>query len=176
MENCYPTTSSLKIAKELKEVFDSNIEGITLLCNEVNITELLAIIDGPKDTPFENGKFKIKLIFPPSYPFDPPKGYFLTKIFHPNVAPGSGEICVDTLKKDWQSTFGVKHILLTIRCLLIEPNPASALNEEAGKLLLEQYEQYCDQARIFTEVHASDHLKAKLSQSNKNKIAAHDSM
>jgi hypothetical protein len=30
----------------------------------------------------------------------------------------------------------VQHILLTIKCLLIVPNPESALNEEAGKLLL----------------------------------------
>jgi hypothetical protein len=28
-------------------------------------------------------------------------GYFTTKIFHPNVAVPSGEICVNTLKKDW---------------------------------------------------------------------------
>ena len=27
-------------------------------------------------------------------------GYFLTKIFHPNVSE-KGEICVNTLKKDW---------------------------------------------------------------------------
>jgi len=27
-------------------------------------------------------------------------GYFLTKIFHPNVSL-EGEICVNTLKKDW---------------------------------------------------------------------------
>jgi hypothetical protein len=32
--------------------------------------------------------------------------------------------------------FSVQHILLTIKCLLIVPNPESALNEEAGKLLL----------------------------------------
>lgn len=38
-------------------------------------------------------------------------GYFVTKIFHPNVAP-NGEICVNTLKKDWKSTLGIAHILL----------------------------------------------------------------
>lgn len=27
-------------------------------------------------------------------------GYFMTKIFHPNVSE-KGEICVNTLKKDW---------------------------------------------------------------------------
>jgi len=38
-------------------------------------------------------------------------GFFLTKIFHPNVA-SNGEICVNTLKKDWKPDLGVKHILL----------------------------------------------------------------
>lgn len=28
------------------------------------------------------------------------KGYFITKIFHPNVSD-KGEICVNSLKKDW---------------------------------------------------------------------------
>lgn len=38
-------------------------------------------------------------------------GFFMTKIFHPNVA-NNGEICVNTLKKDWKPDLGVKHILL----------------------------------------------------------------
>lgn len=38
-------------------------------------------------------------------------GYFLTKIFHPNVAK-NGAICVNTLKRDWKSTHGIKHILM----------------------------------------------------------------
>lgn len=81
------------------------------------------------------------------------QGFFLTKIFHPNVS-ASGEICVNTLKKDWKSDLGIKHVLLTIKCLLIIPNPESALNEEAGKLLLEQYGDYCSRAKLYTEIHA----------------------
>ena len=42
----------------------------------------------------------------------------------------------------------------TIKCLLIYPNPESALNEEAGRLLLEQYEEYSRHARMMTEIHA----------------------
>jgi ubiquitin-conjugating enzyme E2 S len=42
----------------------------------------------------------------------------------------------------------------TIKCLLIVPNPESALNEEAGKMLLEHYDDYCARARMFTEIHA----------------------
>lgn len=40
------------------------------------------------------------------------------------------------------------------RCLLIEPNPESALNEEAGKLLLEDYDSYSERARLMTNIHA----------------------
>lgn len=41
----------------------------------------------------------------------------------------------------------------TIKCLLIHPNPESALNEEAGRLLLENYEEYAARARLLTEIH-----------------------
>jgi hypothetical protein len=57
-----------------------------------------------------------------------------TKIFHPNIH-SSGEICVSTLKKDWSSKYGIEHILLVIKCLLISPNPDSALDAAAGRLL-----------------------------------------
>lgn len=41
-----------------------------------------------------------------------------------------------------------------MKCLLIYPNPESALNEEAGKLLLEQYSEYSKQAKMMTEIYA----------------------
>jgi ubiquitin-conjugating enzyme E2 S len=81
-------------------------------------------------------------------------GWFATKIFHPNVS-NTGEICVNTLKKDWKPSFGIGHILVTIKCLLIYPNPDSALDEEAGKLLQENYESYCERAKLITSVHAT---------------------
>lgn len=43
---------------------------------------------------------------------------------------------------------------MIIRCLLIEPFPESALNEEAGKLLLGNYEEYARHARLMTSIHA----------------------
>lgn len=85
-------------------------------------------------------------------------GWLLTKIFHPNVS-STGEICVNTLKKDWKSSYGVGHILVTIKCLLIYPNPDSALDEEAGKLLQENYESYCERAKLITSVHATPKVR-----------------
>ena len=92
-------------------------------------------------------------MLPSDYPSAPPKGYFLTRIYHPNISK-AGEICVNTLKKDWQSSLGIGHVLQVVRCLLINPFPESALNEEAGKDFMEDYEEYTKKAKMFTEVHA----------------------
>lgn len=124
-----------------------------VIINEDNIADIVAEISGPVDTPYEGGLFRVKLVLPQDYPQNPPKGYFLTKIFHPNISK-SGEICVNTLKRDWQPTHDLRHIFMVIRCLLIEPFPESALNEEAAKQLLEDYEGYAKYAKLMTNVHA----------------------
>ena len=54
--------------------------------------------------------FRVKLMLPSDYPHAPPKGFFLTKIFHPNISK-AGESCVNTLKKDWSSDLGIGHVL-----------------------------------------------------------------
>lgn len=68
-------------------------------------------------TPYVGGVFKVKLTLGKDFPQTPPKAFFLTKIFHPNVA-SNGEICVNTLKRDWKSDLGIKHILLVNQFLL----------------------------------------------------------
>lgn len=121
--------------------------------NEDNVTDIVAEYSGPAGTPYEGGLFKMKLVLTQDFPNSPPKGYFQTKIFHPNVS-ASGEICVNVLKRDWKPELGLRHVLTVIRCLLIEPNPESALNEEAGKLLLESFEEFAKKARLMTDIHA----------------------
>lgn len=45
--------------------------------------------------------------------------------------------------------------------MLIVPNAESALNEEAGKLLLEHYEDYSQRAKMMTEIHAQAERTSK---------------
>lgn len=104
------------------------------------LNEIQADIRGPVGTPYEGGTFRIRLTLGPDFPQSPPKGKVITPIFHPNVAKDTGEICVSALKKDWTPNTRLSDLLLTIKCLLIAPNPESALNEEAGRLLMEAYE------------------------------------
>lgn len=151
-ENLSPVVIT-RVAREIRSILESKPEGIRLIPNEDDITDIRAIIDGPVGTPYEGGQFKMKLVLGRDFPQGPPKGYFLTKIFHPNVS-SSGEICVNTLKRDWDPDHGINHVLIVVKCLLINPNPESALNEEAGKMLLEQYPVYAKRAKLMTQVHA----------------------
>lgn len=63
----------------------------------------------------------------PAQRYSPPHpGFFITKIFHPNVSE-KGEICVNTLKKDWNPTaWSLYNILEVVKCLLIVPFPESS--------------------------------------------------
>ncbi|XP_055844137.1 ubiquitin-conjugating enzyme E2 S [Episyrphus balteatus] len=152
VENLSPQTIR-QVMKEMRSLIDSPLEGIKIQINDSDVTDIQAFIEGPSGTPYSSGAFRVKLTLGKDFPQTPPKAFFLTKIFHPNVA-SNGEICVNTLKKDWKPDLGIKHILLTIKCLLIVPNAESALNEEAGKMLLERYDDYSQRAKMMTEIHA----------------------
>eukprot|EP00041_Stephanoeca_diplocostata_P003752 m.37633 g.37633 ORF g.37633 m.37633 type:complete len:239 (-) comp14582_c0_seq4:172-888(-) len=151
-ENLCPQTIR-RVAKEVGKLVSAPPEGIKLHVNDEDITDIQATITGPEGTPYEGGQFRMKIVLGDSFPSQPPKGFFLTKIFHPNVAK-NGAICVNTLKRDWKPEMGIEHVLTVCKCLLIHPNPASALNEEAGKLLLEQYDDFARRAKMMTEIHA----------------------
>lgn len=153
-ENLAPRTIT-RLLGEIRDLVKNPSDGIEY-CDESDentLNEIHAVISGPEETPFYGGKFRMKLVLSEDYPSSPPRGYFLTKIYHPNVA-ANGDICVNTLKKDWNSAVTIKHILQIIRCLLIVPFPESSLNDEAGKLFMESYEEFARRARIMTEVHA----------------------
>lgn len=164
-ENLAPQVIT-RILGEIRELVRFPPDGIEYLESEENsVCELYAMITGPEETPFVSGKFKVKLQLSEDYPNSAPKGFFLTKIYHPNVSAG-GDICVNTLKKDWNSDLTIKHVLQVIRCLLIVPFPESSLNDEAGKLFMDSYEEYSRRARIMTEVHAISSLLGKDEESN----------
>ncbi|KAI0288649.1 ubiquitin-conjugating enzyme/RWD-like protein [Russula brevipes] len=149
-----PYAATRRLMRELKELRTSPPEGIRVQLSEESALDVVGIIQGPEGTPYQGGYFRVKFEFTEEFPAAPPKCWFATKIFHPNVS-STGEICVNTLKKDWKSSYGIGHILVTIKCLLIYPNPDSALDEEAGKLLQENYESYCQRAKLITSVHAT---------------------
>ncbi|KAF9695940.1 hypothetical protein EKO04_006168 [Ascochyta lentis] len=123
--------------------------------HSADLTSLDVLLSGPVGTPYANGVWRLHLDIPPTYPTAAPTAFFRTRCWHPNVDEATGAVCVETLKRDWSSTLKLRDVLVTISCLLIQPNPASALNEEAGKLANEDWAGFCRRAKLMTEIHAA---------------------
>lgn len=113
------------------------------------------LLAGPIGTPYVGGVWRLHLEIPPTYPTAPPTATFRTRLWHPNIDEATGAVCVETLKRDWSSTLKLRDVLVTISCLLIQPNPASALNEAAGKLASEDWDGFCRRAKLMTDIHAA---------------------
>jgi ubiquitin-conjugating enzyme E2 S len=123
--------------------------------DSADLTSLDILLAGPIGTPYSGGVWRLHLDIPPTYPTAPPTAQFRTRLWHPNIDEATGAVCVETLKRDWSSTLKLRDVLVTISCLLIQPNPASALNEAAGKLAVEDWDGYCRRAKLMTDIHAA---------------------
>lgn len=62
---------------------------------------LVGTFPGPEGSPYEKGLFDVDIQIPDSYPFQPLKMKFITKVYHPNISSASGAICLDILKDAW---------------------------------------------------------------------------
>lgn len=82
----------------------------------------------------------------------------------------TGAICVNTLKKDWTSETTFAHVLSVIRCLLIVPFPESSLNDEAGKLFMESYDEYAKRAKLMADVHGKSRSSNSEEEDGENPV------
>lgn len=162
-----PQRTRARVQREVLNLLKNAPEGTKLIVDPEtglppSLNEIVAEIEGPTGTPYAEKFFQLKLVLPNDFPNSPPRGFFLTKIYHPNVDMSTGDICVNTLKRDWSPTVTMSHVLGVIRCLLIVPFPESSLNDEAGKLFMESYEEYARRAKLMANVHARSHSCADM--------------
>jgi ubiquitin-conjugating enzyme E2 D/E len=123
-----------------------------------------ALLEGPPDTPYADGKFNLEIIFPQDYPFKPPQIKMMTKCFHPNIR--DTHICVDILQSAWSPALGITQILLSLSSLLSDPNPASPLNSEAAQLFVKNRKAYDTTVREWVQKHASGPKSAAASKTS----------
>ncbi len=152
--------------RQQQELLKKSPDCVTPIINNEDPIDIQADIEGPEGTPYESGIFRVKLFIPSEFPQLAPKGYFMTKIFHPNVSE-KGEICVNTLKRDWNpKQWSLYNLFEVIKCLLIVPFPQSSLNEEAGKMFMDNYDEYFRVAKMLTEIHAKKKVTQKEKKDN----------
>ena len=147
--------------RQQQELLKKSPDHVIPIINAEDPIDIQADIEGPEGTPYESGLFRVKLFIPSEFPSTAPKGVFLTKIFHPNVSE-KGEICVNTLKRDWNpKQWSLYNLFEVIKCLLIVPFPQSSLNEEAGKMFMDNYDEYFKVAKMLTDIHAKKKIVKK---------------
>lgn len=158
-----------RLLKELRDLQKEAKRGNTeILMGPVdgNLFRWCGSIRGPEGTPFENGRFGLEVMVPTSYPLTAPNFRFLTKIFHPNVHPKTGEICVDILKSAWSPAWTLQSTCRAIIVLLSHPEPDSPLNCDAGNLLRNgDHRGFKSVAKMYTQLYAEREDKGQSSGS-----------
>lgn len=135
-------TSTL-VKRLTKEYAECKEAGIEMIFDEKDLTKVTCLLYGPHDSDYESGVFKIKVVFTDKYPFEPPEMTFMTKIYHPNISPQTGAICVDILKSyNWSPALSFYKVLLSIQSLLTDANPDSPLNGEAANVYRKDRKEY----------------------------------
>jgi ubiquitin-protein ligase len=108
------------------------------------------IMDGPKDSPYMGGKFKIRITFPKNYPTEKPIFEFLTPICHINI--DGTHICLESLN-NYQESYSIVQILTQIFMMLTSPNENSAYGKYKD-LYINSYTEYLAKAREMTSEYA----------------------
>lgn len=162
-----------RIQREFKEVVRSeevSKNNIKLELVDGSYSCLRGQILGPPDTPYEDGKFLLDIVIPETYPFNPPKVKFVTKIWHPNISSVTGAICLDILKDQWAAAMTLRTVLLSIQALLASPEPDDPQDAVVAQQYKEQPDAFLRTAKHWTATYAGgtdeldDDCKQKLKQ------------
>jgi len=154
MSTAFNQAATKRIMKELQIMMNeppANISAAPI--NDNDLYKWQAIIFGPANSIYAGGVFKLLIIFPPDYPFRPPKIEFLTKIYHCNIV--NKFICLDILKTQWSPALTIDKVLISIMSLLLDPNEKDPLNREAAEKYINDRTEYNRLAQEWTRRYAS---------------------
>ncbi|CAF0876600.1 unnamed protein product [Didymodactylos carnosus] len=149
-----PSASERRLRKELAEL---NVAPPVLsagLVDSNNLTEWVAVIEGPLETPYADGQFKVSLLFTELYPLKPPQCQMITKVYHPNISENLGEISLDVLNTLWKPRTTVNEILQGIHDLLKQPHAEKCLEPAIGEQYLNNQPEFVRLAKEYTEKYA----------------------
>lgn len=120
-----------------------------------NMTSFTVMLNGPLNSPYEGGKFRLEVKIPSNYPFSPPKIKFLTTIYHPHINEKSGSICLETIQQGWSPNIGIVQSIMSIYALLFSPdNHDKQPVEKITETVIEKHNKFLTTASNYTEKYA----------------------
>jgi len=143
-----------RVSKELKDIERDKESGVRVEVIGDSIRHLTGYVQGPRDTAYQGGLFKIDIILEVQYPFVPPKMRFVTKVWHPNISSANGAICLDVLKDQWSPALTLKTALLSLQALLSSPQPDDPQDGVVAKQYITDQAGFQEQAKQWTQKYA----------------------
>lgn len=136
-----------------------------------SIEHLAVLLEGPKDTPYEKGKYKLEIKFGSNYPYSPPYVRLHTPIWHPNFWPkpteykGKRNICLGLVdpdligtKQGWSPSKNVTAIVYSILAMFnideSYTNPHDVFNKNAAMEYLRDKNKFKKKAKEINKKYA----------------------
>ncbi|ELP94785.1 ubiquitin-conjugating enzyme E2, putative [Entamoeba invadens IP1] len=148
-----------RITGELSKM-QKNTEGwFSVQTSEGNIKLWNITVNGPENSPFEGGKFKLKIVLPDEYPQKPPVLTVETKVYSPIVNPDDHTICAPILQTDnkpenWAPTKTIYDVILTFRTMLGDLKTEHVSDPTVAQVLSENPEKFKKTAKEWTKLYA----------------------
>jgi len=143
-----------RVNKEIADCKNDKTSNIKITLIDDSPFHLKGSFPGPVETPYEGGHFEVDIVIPDSYPFQPVKMKFITKVYHPNVSSASGAICLDILKDAWSPVLTLKSTLISLQSLLCSPEPNDPQDAEVAKHYTTSKGSFDETARYWTQIYA----------------------
>lgn len=150
------SSSKRRIEKDVMDLMMSDHE-VSLI--EDSIQQFFVLFNGPKDTPYSGGVWKVRVELPDQYPLKSPSIGFINKIYHPNIDETSGSVCLDVINQTWSPMFGLLNIFENfLPHLLRYANPSDPLNTEASNLMNKDEKRYTETVKKYVNQYAKNIL------------------
>ena len=146
--------------KYLKKEFD-NLQhdpilslGCTVGLVKNDIFHWKITLIGPVDTPYAGGLFILTADFPEKYPEQKPEVKFVNKIYHLNVSPRDGHICINILNS-YKPRTPIVDIISGIFSLFYNQNPESPYDHGMADEYRNRKDEFDKKAKEWTLKYAS---------------------
>jgi len=143
-----------RVNKEISDCKNDKSSNIKIELIDESPFHLKGSFPGPEGTPYEGGHFEVDIVIPTTYPFQPVKMKFITKVYHPNISSASGAICLDILKDAWSPVLTLKSTLISLQSLLCSPEPNDPQDAEVAKHFTASKGSFDETARYWTQIYA----------------------